>query len=105
MRVALAFFDDNGSGSLAGQVGRVYSMPLGGGGNAFRFSDGYVLNPLTSTYASNADGSFLYYPRQAGSSRYTLELMSTRGLNLSIPLSNTSETQGVRGIQWLRRSP
>lgn len=105
MRIAIAFYDNNGSGSLAGQVGRVYSMPLGGGADPLLFSDSYVLNPLTSAFAINADGSFLYYPRQAGNSRFTLELMSTHALNLAIPLSSATETTGVRGILWMRRFP
>ena len=105
LRAAIAFFDNNGSGSLAGQLGRVYSIPLDGAGEAFQFSDNYVLNPLTSASASNADGSFLYYPRQIANSHYALELMSTHGLNLSIPLSKAGETAGVRGIQWIRRYP
>ncbi len=104
MRVAIAYFDNDGSPYTTNQVGRYYSLPLDGG-SPFLFSDSY-LNAAYSTwfYDSNDDGSFLIYGRPKNGIA-ALELMSTRGLNLSIPLSRTGETIGVTNASWLRPYP
>ena len=107
MRIAVAYFDNDGNASVQNQVGRYYSMPLDGSGNAFLFSDtytyaGYPGGFTTFFYDANHDGSFLLYGRPKNGIA-ALELMSTHGLNLSIPLSRAGETVGVRSANWLHR--
>ena len=104
MRIAVLYFNNNGVPSTAGQAGRFYSIPLGGGGDPFLFSDTFETTGSMPFFASSADGSFLLYQRQQAGIQ-ALELMSTHGLNLSIPLSGTGETIGVRSARWLRKYP
>jgi len=104
MRIAVLYFNNNGVPSAAGQVGRFYSIPLSGGGDPFLFSDNFQSTGGMPFFASSADGSFLLYQRQQGGIQ-ALELMSTHGLNLSIPLSRAGETIGVRSARWVRRYP
>jgi hypothetical protein len=105
MRIAIAYYDDNGSPSLSGQIGRYYTMPLDGSGSAFLFSDNLDASAGGSPFfASSADGGFILYQRLQGG-RYALELLSTHALNLSLPLSAAGETVGVRQARWFRSYP
>jgi len=103
MRIAVAYFDNDGvQGVAQGETGRFYSMRADGTGDAFLFADHYQLAPVSNFFASNADGSFIIHSRtQAGVPR--LEIMSTRALNCSVPLSASGETLGVQNVRWMRR--
>ena len=105
MRMAIAYFDNDGNPYTTNQVGRYYSLPLDGSGSPFLFSDNYRQAAYTTWfYDSNDVGSFMIYGRP-NNGIAALELMSTRGLNLSIPLSRAGETIGVKSASWLRRYP
>jgi hypothetical protein len=107
MRIAIAYYTYDGNYDNSTQVGRYYSLPLDGSGTPFLFSDTYRRNSATYTTFfsdSNSDGSFILYGRPRGSIP-ALELMSTHGLNLSIPLSNVAQTIGVQSAHWLERYP
>lgn len=105
MRGSIAYYDNNGVATVAGQVGRNYLLPLDGVGDPFLFSDDYHYGGVSSGFFDlNANGSFLVYSRvNAGKS--SLELMSTHSFHYSIPLSNNAETVGVRRFTWLQRFP
>lgn len=104
MRIAIAYFDNDGVTNAQGQTGRYYTLPLDGG-TPFLFSNTYSYDGYTTYfYDSNNDGSFILYGRPRNGVP-SLELMSTHGLNLSIPLSGPGETSGVRRASWLRRWP
>jgi VCBS repeat-containing protein len=104
-RVAVVYYDGDGLAGTTGQLGRMYTMPADGTGDAFLFSDtfqhSFVISPFN---ASDGAGSFIVHTRQQGSI-YKLELMSTHALNLSIPLSSAGETLGVRSVRWMRPYP
>jgi hypothetical protein len=106
MRVAVAYFDTDGIGGIGGsEVGRYYSIPLDGNGAPFLFSDAYSFGINSSAFFdSNEDGSFVLYGR-AQSGRGALEIMSTRGLNLSILLSKGTEIIGLKRAKWMHRAP
>ena len=105
MRIAISFFDNDGIDGNVAQAGRFYSLSLEGSGDAFLFSDTYVSESVTSgIFNSNDDGSYVLYARPSNGIS-ALELMSTHGLNLSIPLSRNSETIGVTSARWLQRFP
>jgi len=103
MRIAIAYYDDGTSANPA-QLGRLYSLPADGSGDGFQFSDSYRRSFIIGGIgASSGDGSFLLHTRERGlSGIHNLELMSTHGFNLSIPLNNAGETLGVRSVRWLR---
>lgn len=103
MRVAVAYHDNDGLAGNTGQLGRFYSLPADGTGDGFLFSDSYQPSFIVGGVgASNGDGSFLIHTRSQGAI-HKLELMSTHGLNLSIPVSAAGETLGVKSVRWLRR--
>jgi VCBS repeat-containing protein len=104
-RLAIVYFDNDGvAGLAAGQVGRYYTMSANGASDHFLFSDTFVQPTLGSSLTgSSEDGAFILYARPRGAIA-ALELMSTHGLNLSIPLSRVSETLGVRAMRWIHRS-
>ncbi|HUQ09035.1 MAG TPA: cadherin-like domain-containing protein [Steroidobacteraceae bacterium] len=104
-RVAIVYFDNDGvAGLAAGQVGRYYTMSANGAPDHFLFSDTFVQPSLGSSITgSSEDGAFILYARPRGAIA-ALELMSTHGLNLSIPLSRNSETLGVQAMRWIHRS-
>ncbi len=103
-RIAILYYDHDGVGGMAaGQVGRYYSLSALNSLDAFLFSDTYVQPSVgAGSNAASEDGAFLLYARPRGAIS-ALELMSTHGLNLSIPLSRDSETLGVTSMRWLRR--
>ncbi|HTU64304.1 MAG TPA: tandem-95 repeat protein [Steroidobacteraceae bacterium] len=105
MRVAIAYFDSDGqSGILDSEVGRYWSVPLDGSA-PFLFADAWSrgLN-ATAFFDSNEDGSFILNGRKQ-SGRAALEILSTRGLNLSIPVSKSTETIGMLRARWVHSSP
>jgi hypothetical protein len=103
MRIAIAYFNYDGvQGITSSEVGRYYSMPADGTGDAFLFSDNYQLGGQFNFFASNADGSFILNSRRPGGIP-KLEIMSTHALNLSLSLSAPGETLGVQNARWLRR--
>jgi hypothetical protein len=105
MRGTIAYYDNNGVASVAGQMGRNYLLPLDGTGDPFLFSDDYRYGGVsTGFFDLNANGSFLVYARVNGG-KSSLELMSTHSFNYSIPLSNNAESVGVRRFSWLQRFP
>jgi hypothetical protein len=102
MRVAVAYYDNDGVPGNTGQLGRLYSVPADGTGDGFQFSDSYQSSFIIGGIgASNGDGSFLAHTRlQGGIQKF--ELMSTHEFNLSVPLSTAGETLGVKSVRWLR---
>lgn len=102
-RVAIVYFDSDGvSGFAPDQLGRYYTMSVNGAADHFLFSDTYVPASVGNAFtASSEDGAFILYARPRGGVS-ALEIMSTRVLNLSIPLSRASETRGVQSMRWLR---
>jgi VCBS repeat-containing protein len=100
MRIAVAYFTYDGVLGSAGQTGRFYSMPLDGSGQPFLFSTNYVVGQ-SIFFSSNDVGSLIAYPRPTGGIN-ALELMSTRSLNHSFPLSRAGQTIGMRQASWLR---
>ena len=47
MRMAIAYFDNDGMAALQGQIGRYYSLPLEGG-DPFLFSNDYSFEGYTT---------------------------------------------------------
>jgi hypothetical protein len=106
MRMAIAYFDYDGSPQIQNTPGRYYVLPLDGTGSPFLFSDSYIRPGSYTTYFYDLsdDGSFLLYGRPKNGIA-ALELMSTHGLNLSIPLSRAGETIGVKFAGWMHSYP
>jgi VCBS repeat-containing protein len=100
MNIAIPYFPDNGVASFAGQLGDFYSIPLDASSPPFLFATNYAL-PTVTGLAIDAKGTFIANPRTRGAIG-ALELMSTRLLNYSIPLSRIGETLGVSQAYWLR---
>jgi hypothetical protein len=99
MNIAISYFPDNGVASFAGQIGQFYSIALDASSPPFLFRDNFV-HPATSQ-SIDAKGAFVTYPRPIGAIA-SLEIMSTRRLNYSIPLARGTETLGVSQSLWLR---
>jgi len=106
MRMTIAYFDNDGSPYIPSSPGRGYVLPLDGSGSPFLFSDNYLYYDSYTTYFYdlNDDGSFLIYGRPKNGIA-ALELMSTHGFNLSIPLSRAGETTGVKFAGWMHSYP
>jgi VCBS repeat-containing protein len=100
MSIAVSYFPNNGIPSFAGLAGDFYLIPLDASSPPFLFRTNYVYaGGLGDTI--DAKGAFIAHAPTNGGLN-VLELMSTKRLNYSIPLSRGTETLGVSQLTWLR---